>query len=103
MGNVKIAVSVSMDPALKAEIDQAISNALVRGDETDFSKWMRDAARRKLKLNLPVYRKPTFDARLEREDDAAIKPYGDKKIVPLGEKRAQRKVSYSSPKKQVRR
>lgn len=38
------------------------------------------------------------------EDDTAVKPYGDKKIVTLPEKRGTgRKVSYSAPKKQARR
>jgi hypothetical protein len=50
----------------------------------------------------PDYRPPVDAAR--QEDDAAVKPYGDKKIVAIPEKRAAtRKVSYSSPKKQVRR
>lgn len=45
----KDVVSFGIDPETLAEIKHNIAEAKKRGTEIDFSKWMRDAARQKLK------------------------------------------------------
>jgi hypothetical protein len=45
----KRVVSFPIEPAMLAEINAEIDAAREAGIETDFSKWMRDAVRRKLK------------------------------------------------------
>lgn len=54
----KEVVSMSIDRELLDEINESISVAKRDGHEMDFSKWMRDAVRRKLRQRRRVSESP---------------------------------------------
>lgn len=56
----KEVVSFAIEPDTLAEIQESIDLAKRAGFEMDFSKWMRDAVRRKLKLRSRVSERPPF-------------------------------------------
>lgn len=61
-------VSFALEPEVIAQIKQAVAKAQARGDETNFSAWLRDAVRAKLKANAPIFQSADYLKVAEKPD-----------------------------------